>query len=112
MNKLSTVSLSKLNFPVVFKNATGNNVNCTLQLTFDASENCTITSITAGVTASGSGKFVKKGDKNSWGGKDRDALYLDYTVNLTAQNMVVATKDTLVMRDRAIALETIVPVYK
>jgi hypothetical protein len=112
VNKLSTVSLSKLNFPVVFKNATGTNVNCTLQLTFDDSGNCSITSITSGVTASGTGKFVKKGEKNSWGNQDRDALYLDYSVNLTAQNMQAVTKDTLVMRDRAVSLETFTPVYK
>jgi hypothetical protein len=112
VNKLSAASLSKLNFPVVFKNATGANVNCTLQLTFDASGNCTITSITSGVTASGAGRFVQKGEKNSWGNKDRDALYLDYSVNLTAQNMQVVTKDTLVMRDRAVSLETFTPVYK
>ncbi|TDH23505.1 DUF1735 domain-containing protein [Segetibacter sp. 3557_3] len=112
VNKLSTVSLSKLNFPVVFKNASGNNVGCTLQLTFDASNNCTITSITNGVTASGTGKFVKKGEVNSWGSKDRDALYLDYLINLTAQNMRVASKDTLVVRDRALSIETFVPVYK
>lgn len=112
LNKLSTVSMSKLNFPVVFKNASNANVNCTLQLTFDASGNCTITSVTTGVTASGSGKFVKKGEKNSWGNKDRDALYLNYTVDLTSQNMQISTKDTLVMRDRAVSLETFAPVYK
>ena len=112
VNKLSTVSLNKLSFPVVFKNATGTNVNCTLQLTFDASGNCTITSVTTGVTASGSGKFVKKGEKNSWGAKDRDAIYLDYSVNITNQNMAVKALDTLVMRDRAVALETFIPVVK
>ena len=112
VNKLSTVSLTKLSFPVVFKNAGGNNVNCTLQLTFDATGNCTIASITSGVTASGSGKFAKGGDKNSWGNKDRDALYLDYTVDLTSQNMRVVTKDTLVMRDRAVSVETFTPDYK
>jgi hypothetical protein len=105
VNKLNTASLSKLNFPVVFKNATNTNVNCTLQLTFDAPANCTIASITNGVTASGAGKFVSKGEKNSWGNKDRDALYLEYTVNLTSQNMRVSTKDTLVMRDRAVTME-------
>ncbi|MEO6734684.1 MAG: DUF5627 domain-containing protein [Ferruginibacter sp.] len=112
INKLSTVSLSKLNFPVVFKNATGTNVNCTLQLTFDASGSCTITSITTGVTASGSGKFVTKGEKNSWGSKDRDALYLNYNVNLISNNMLIASTDTLVMRDRAVSLETFTPVFK
>ena len=112
VNKLSTVSLNKLNFPLVFKNASGNNVNCTLQLTFDASGTCTITSVTSGVSASGTGKFVSRGEKNSWGNKDRDALYLDYSVNVPAQNMLVASKDTLVMRDRALSLETFIPVYK
>jgi hypothetical protein len=112
VNKLSTASLSKLNFPVVFKNASNTNVNCTLQLSFDASGNCTIASVTSGVTASGSGKFVTKGEKNSWGNKDRDALYLDYTIDLTSQNMRVVTKDTLVMRDRAVSMETFTPVFK
>lgn len=112
VNKLSTASLTKLDFPVVFKNAGGNNVSCVLQLTFDASGNCTIASLTTDVTASGSGKFVKKGEKNSWGNKDRDALYLDYTVDLANHNMQVSTKDTLVMRDRAVMMETFTPVYK
>jgi hypothetical protein len=112
VNKLSTVSLSKLNFPVVFKNAAGTNINCTLQLTFDASNNCTIASITNGITATGSGKFTSKGEKKSFGDKDRDALYLEYTVNITAQNMVVASKDTLVMRDRAVSIESITPAFR
>ena len=112
VNKLSTVSMSKLNFPVVFKNAAGNNVNCTLQLAFDASDNCTITSVTTGVTATGTGKFVKKGEKNSWGSKDRDALYLSYNVNLASNNLQVTSRDTLVMRDRALTLETFTPVFK
>jgi hypothetical protein len=122
VNKLSTVSLSKLNFPVIFKDSSNNNVNCNLQLTFDASGNCTITSTTANTTASGSGKFVSKGEKNSWGSKDRDALYLNYTVNITytpatpanapRRTINVVTKDTLVMRDRALSLETFTPDYK
>ncbi|MEI6945655.1 DUF5627 domain-containing protein [Paraflavisolibacter sp. H34] len=112
VNKLSSASLSKLHFPVVFKNAGGTNVPCTLQLTFDASGNCTVASATTGVTASGSGRFVKKGDKNSWGNKDRDALYLNYTVDLSSQNMHVSTNDTLVMRDRAVTMETFTPVFK
>ena len=112
VNKLSTVSLSKLNFPIVFKNASGNNVNCTLQLTFDASGNCTIASITTGITATGSGKFVTKGEKNSWGSKDRDALYLSYNVTLASNNIQVVTTDTLVMRDRSVSYETFTPVFK
>lgn len=113
VNKLTTVSLTKVNFPVVYKDAAGNNVSCTLQLTFDAAgTNCTITSITAGTTATGTGKFVKKGEVKAWGNKDRDALYLDYTVNVTAPNLTVATKDTLVIRDRAVTYELMTPEYK
>ena len=52
------------------------------------------------VVVSGSGKFVSKGEKNSLGGKDRNAIYLDYTVNLTDNNIQLATKDTLVLRTR------------
>jgi hypothetical protein len=112
VNKLSTASMTKVNFPIVYKNATGTNVSCTLQLTFDATGNCTVSALTAGVSASGTGKFVSKGDKSSWGNQDRDALFLDYTVDLNSQNMHIATKDTLVMRDRAVSLETFSPVIK
>ena len=54
------------------------------------------------MTASGSGKFVSKGEKNSLGGKDRDAIYLEYNVDLQDQNIQLATKDTLVLRTRNI----------
>lgn len=53
-----------------------------------------------GVTATGNGLFVSKGDKNSWGNKDRDVLYLDYT--LQYDGITCATKDTLVVRDRGV----------
>jgi hypothetical protein len=113
LNKLTTAAFSKVNFPVIYKSATGSNINCTLELTFDATgTNCTITAISPGVTATGTGKFVKKGEIKAWGNKDRDALYLDYTVNITTPNLTVATKDTLVIRDRSIAFEAITPVYK
>ncbi len=56
----------------------------------------------------GTGKFVSKGDKNSWGNKDRDVLYLDYTVNYG--DIQVVTKDTLVVRDRGVKAEWFTPV--
>lgn len=113
LNKLTSAALSKVNFPVVYKAANGSNINCTLQLTFDAAgTSCTISSITPGVTATGTGKFVKKGEIKAWGNKDRDALYLDYSVNVASPDLSVATKDTLVIRDRALAFETVTPVYK
>lgn len=110
VNKLSTKSLSELEFPVVVKDKDGKNINVTLLLKFDNEGKCTISSSTSGFTATGSGVFVKKGEKNSWGNKDRDALYLKYEIDLTS--MKVATTDTLVMRDRAVTMETFTPVAK
>ena len=71
-------------------------------MNFNEDGNCTLTSATDGVTVNGSGKFVKDGEKNSLGGKDRDAIYLDYTVNLTNLNRQYVTKDTLVLRTRGV----------
>lgn len=110
VNKLTTKSLSELEFPVVLKDKDNKNVNVTLLMKFDNAGKCTISSVTSGTTATGSGAFIKKGEKNSWGNKDRDALYLKYEVNVAG--MKVATTDTLVMRDRTVAFETFSPVAK
>ena len=110
VNKMSTKSLSEIDFPVVFKDKDNKNINVTLTLKFDKDGKCTISSTNSSYTASGSGAFVKKGEKNSWGNKDRDALYLKYEVNLAG--MKVSTTDTLVIRDRAVTMETFTPVTK
>jgi hypothetical protein len=107
---LPTHSLKQLELPVTVKDNAGNNVNFKILLSFDNADKCTITSLTQGVTASGSGSFVKKGEKKSWGNTDRDALYIQYEATLP--NMKVATTDTLVMRDRGVAMETFTPVSK
>lgn len=119
VNKVSTTLINQIKFPVTIKDTSNFNVNIELLLTFDASGNCTISSLTPNTTVTGSGKFVSKGERNSWGNKDRDALYLDYSINITytppssaPKSMQVATKDTLVMRDRAVGFETITPVFK
>ena len=92
---------------------TTNEVNaktCQVKLTFDASGNCTVSSATEGITASGTGKYVKDGEKLAWGNKDRDGIYLDYTVDFGEKKYAV--KDTLVSRSREIKLETYTPTYK
>lgn len=109
--KINTLSLTTINFPIVYKDAGGNNINCKLILSFDGTGNCTVSSSSPGTyTASGTGKFVKKGEKNSWGSKDRDALYLSYNVGL--QDFNVTTNDTLVLRDRGVKAEVFSPVLK
>lgn len=110
VDKLSTRSMKELEFPVVYKDKDGNNINCTLLLTFQDGGKCTVSSATANITATGDGQFVKRGEKNSWGNKDRDALYLKYQVTLPG--MQVSTLDTLVLRDRAVTMETFTPVTK
>lgn len=103
VKSLSTASLTKTKLPLTFKDVDGTNINIDLVLTFN-DNNCMISSGTNNVTASGTGSFVKRGDKNSWGNKDRDVLYLDY--NIEMPQMTVSTKDTLVMRDRGVKMET------
>jgi hypothetical protein len=110
VNKLLTRSMKEIEFPVVFKDKNGTNINCTLLLTFDDAGKCAISSATSNITATGNGAFVKRGEKNSWGSKDRDAIYLNYQVTLT--DMQVASADTLVLRDRAVTMETFTPVVK
>lgn len=110
VNKLYTRAMKQIEFPVVFKDKNGANVNCPLLLQFDDAGKCTVTAANASFTATGSGQFVKRGEKNSWGGKDRDALYLSY--NVTLPDMQVASTDTLVARDRAVTMETYIPVAK
>ena len=110
IKKLSTKSMTEIEFPVIYKDASGANINCTLLLKFDNTGKCNISSLTPNITAGGTGEFKKRGEKNSWGNKDRDALYLDYQVNLPGFS--VASTDTLVMRDRAVTMEVFAPVLK
>lgn len=104
INKLNTRSLTQTEFPVTFRGTGGVNINATLLLTFDAAGNCTISAADATFTATGTGKFVKRGEKKSWGNQDRDALYLNYQVDLA--DRTINSLDTLVMRDRGVRAET------
>ena len=101
----TTASLTSVNLPIVIKNSTGTNVTVPLVLTFASNGTCTVTTTSTDFDVTGTGKFVSKGEKNSFGGSDRSALYLDYTVNYKTQNIRYATKDTMVVRDRGIKAE-------
>ncbi|MCI9285869.1 MAG: DUF1735 domain-containing protein [Muribaculaceae bacterium] len=74
-----------------------------LRLAFDDNGACTVSSADPNMTVTGTGKYVVDGEKKSIGGKTRDGLYLDYTVNAPAWS--VAVKDTLVMRNRGVTAE-------
>jgi hypothetical protein len=105
---MNTRSLSDTEYPLVFKDASDNNINCKLTLSFDEQGGCTISSGTEGVSASGSGKFVSKGEKKSWGDRDRDAIYLNYTIDLPG--IQVSATDTLVLRNRGVVMEVFNPI--
>lgn len=52
----------------------------------------------------GSGRFAQ--GKESWGGKERDVLYLNFQAVDEMNNMTLSVTDTLVLRDRNMELET------
>jgi hypothetical protein len=110
--KITTNSLTVSTLPISVKDNAGKTVTYNLKLTFSDDVNCTIGGSDATYEITGSGKFVSKGEKNSFGGKDRNVLYLDYNVTFKATNLKYASKDTLVVRDRGIAPEYFTVVKK
>ncbi|MDR0895940.1 MAG: DUF5627 domain-containing protein [Prevotellaceae bacterium] len=103
IDAITTRSLNTIAWAYDAKDPDGNIIDCTLLITFNENGECTISSDSEGVIANGSGKFVAKGDKNSWGAQDRDVLYLDYT--LQHHGITCAATDTLVVRDRGMKAE-------
>ena len=84
------------------------NISYKLLLVFNGDE-CVVSGLD-GVTATGTGKFVQDGEKNSWGNKDRDAIYLKYTVDFS-NGLKLETEDTLVAHSRGVAREDFTPIY-
>lgn len=84
-------------------------VTCNLLITFDEAGNAVVSSATEGVEATGTGKYVKDGEKKAWGEKDRDGIYLEYDVDFGAKQY--HSRDTLVSRSREVAIETYSPSY-
>lgn len=84
--------------------------NVALELTFNDENVCTIASAEGDeYNVTGSGKLVENGD--SWGGKERDVIYLNYSFTDLVNSETHQVKDTLVIRDRDVVFEefTIVP---
>ncbi len=133
---LSTISMQELKYPQDYKLYSGLNLNMALKLSFSEDQKCTVAPMTAAyqlndsvrvynISATGNGAFVKKGEKKSWGNKDRDALYVQYDVTYEVETkypnagfpdrideVTYATTDTLVVRDRGVKLEVLTPFYK
>ncbi len=75
-------------------------------LTFDDSGNCTVKENSGSdYSITGTGKFLS--DSDQWGNEKRDAIYLNY--QFTNSGNTYSATDTLVVRDRAVVLETYTP---
>lgn len=99
---VTTKSLTDNILSLSANDVSGNLFNYDVRLSFADDGTCTVSSTSDDLEVSGTGKFVKDGEKNSLGGKDRDAIYLDYTVDFKTKNMKYATKDTLVLSTRGV----------
>ena len=91
-------------------------LSATLLLTFDANEQCTITSLTPGYTATGSGSWTDDGAKQSWNNKDRDLMELNYTVDFGVDDYGNAiekgtTHEKMVWERSGVVFEEFAPVY-
>ena len=107
-------SRNQVLLPIATTEVAGVPTTCELVLSFDG-DDCSIASNNEALCkASGSGKYVKNGAPLAWGNKDRDVLYLDYTIDFVGTEVHYATQDTLVWRDRGsvAAIQTYKPVYK
>ena len=83
IEKAGTVEIKTRSLTQSIYTVTNEGKSADLLLTFDGSDTCTISSLTDGVTATGTGKFTDQGAKKSWGDKDRDLMELNYTVNFS-----------------------------
>lgn len=88
---------------------------CDLLLTFSGdrystSDQCTITSLTEGVNATGSGTWTDQGEKKSWGDKDRDLMELNYTVDF-GNGVTFSTHEKLVWYRSGITTQEFAPIY-
>ena len=108
---LKTVSMKQVSYQLYVKDESQTNHNYNVILTFDDNNNCTVSTDTPNCTVEGTGKFVSKGEKNSWGNEDRDAIYLQF--NATVDGLATcATTDTLVVHNRGVVMELFTPAQK
>ncbi len=107
--QLKTVALNKSSYAVTFSDGNGS-YNANLLLTFDGSDQCQISSLTDGVTVTGTGKFTDQGAKKSWGNKDRDLIELNYSVTF-AGGQKFSKNESLVWQRSGVKMEELSPVY-
>lgn len=101
-----TSSLNDVSVSLNAKNRGNVNLPFKLNLHFDDKGKCTVSHPSnAAYTITGTGELVKKGDM--WGNEKRDVLYLQYQADFGATTH--SFKDTIVLRDRGVKMETFTP---
>lgn len=101
-----TTSMNEVAVSLKTKNRGNADVPFQLVLRFDNQGKCTIANPAASsYTIAGTGELVKKGDM--WGNEKRDVLHLQYQANFGTTTHTF--KDTIVMRDRGVKMETFNP---
>jgi hypothetical protein len=73
-------------------------------------DNCTISSLTSGVTATGNGTWGDNTEKKAWGNKDRDGMELNYTVDF-GNGHKWSTHEKMVWQRSGVTKEEFNPVY-
>jgi len=109
---ITTLALNAIKFPV---SVSGNGItkNCDLKITFGNDDKVTsIESLTPGVTVTaGSGEYKTKSEIKAWNNQDRDALYLDYTLDFGG-GVTVKTNNVLCWQSRGVTTQEFTFVYK
>lgn len=107
--EIRSLSLSACAYTVSYQD--GDQIySADLKLSFDGSDKCTITSLTEGVTASGTGSWGDNTEKKAWGNKDRDGMELDYKVDFGG-GKVFSTHEKMVWQRSGVTIEEFAPVY-
>ena len=81
VNTFSTLSKNSIVWNFDLKDEAGYARDCKLKFDFTESGAVSISSLSSDITASGSGQYTVLGEKNSWGGKDRDVMELNYSIS-------------------------------
>ncbi len=102
---LQTTGMDKVRYENIVGRADNSSPgDVVMELSFSEDNTCTITSYKDDpYNVSGTGKYVEDGD--TWGGKPRDVIYLDYTYTDADNVETHSVKDTIVLRDRAAVFE-------
>lgn len=105
---IKTKSLSSCIYTVTYQDGS-NMLTADLLLDFSG-DNCTISSLTDGVTATGNGTWSDNSEKKAWGNKDRDGMELNYTVTFPG-GKTFSTHEKMVWQRSGVTIEEFAPVY-